>query len=145
MAGCFCDLFVYFAEQSTPKAAEKIPCEKANDTVYIIFDNVEQSRGWTGGTLLLGALFKLSELTRLPNLGLVFISSVGLDGYQASTLSREPLSLYFRDYNDSELYRILLLQRPNVDLYASFLRCDSLSVADVDTFKIYVFCVLSRC
>jgi hypothetical protein len=98
-----------------------------NDTVYLIFDNVEQSRGWTGGALLLGALFKLSELTRLPNLGLIFISSVGLDGYQASTLSREPISLYFRDYNDSELYRILLLQRPNVDLYASFLRWDLLS------------------
>lgn len=107
--------------KGTPKAAEKTPCAKVNDTVYLIFDNVEQSRGWTGGALLLGALFKLSELTRLPNLGLIFISSVGLDGYQASTLSREPISLYFRDYNDSELYRILLLQRPNVDLYASFL------------------------
>ena len=111
-----------FAEQGTPKAAEKTPCANVNDTLYLIFDNVEQSRGWTGGALLLGALFKLSELTRLPNLGLIFISNVGLDGYQASTLSREPFLLYFRDYNDSELYRILLLQRPNVDLYASFLR-----------------------
>lgn len=111
-----------YAEQNAPKAACRTSCANVDDTVYLIFDNVELSRGWTGGALLLGALFRLSELTRLSNLGLIFISSVGLDGYQASSLSREPLSMYFRDYNDSELNQILLLQRPNVDLYASFLR-----------------------
>uniref|UniRef100_A0A7I4F7I2 Orc1-like AAA ATPase domain-containing protein n=1 Tax=Physcomitrium patens TaxID=3218 RepID=A0A7I4F7I2_PHYPA len=109
------------ANKNAPKAACRTSCANVDDTVYLIFDNVELSRGWTGGALLLGALFRLSELTRLSNLGLIFISSVGLDGYQASSLSREPLSMYFRDYNDSELNQILLLQRPNVDLYASFL------------------------
>lgn len=90
--------------------------------VYLIFDNVELTRGWNGGILLLAALFQLSELTRLPNLGLLFISNVGIDAYQACSISREPLPLYFRDYNDNELYQILLLQRPNMELYASFLR-----------------------
>ncbi len=79
-------------------------------------------RDWSGGMMLLAALFKLSELTRLPYLGLLFISRVGPDGIQACVTSREPLPLYFRDYNDSELAQILLLQQPNAELYASFLR-----------------------
>jgi len=107
--------------KSVADATCKIPPEMSNETVYLIFDNVELTRSWSGGTLLLAALFRLSELTRLPNLGLIFISSVGLYNFQAATMAREPLQLYFRDYNDNELYQILLLQRPNVELYASFL------------------------
>jgi hypothetical protein len=90
--------------------------------VYLVIDNVELMRDWSGGMMLLAALFKLSELTRLPYLGLLFISRVGPDGIQACVTSREPLPLYFRDYNDSELAQILLLQQPNAELYASFLR-----------------------
>ncbi len=88
----------------------------------MVIDNVELMRDWSGGMMLLASLFKLSELTRLPYLGLLFISRVGPDGIQACVTSREPLPLYFRDYNDSELAQILLLQQPNAELYASFLR-----------------------
>lgn len=125
------------AEQSVAEATCKIPPEMSNETVYLIFDNVELTRSWSGGTLLLAALFRLSELTRLPNLGLIFISSVGLYNYQAATMAREPLQLYFRDYNDNELYQILLLQRPNVELYASFLR--SMSLQDSLSLGVFVY------
>lgn len=131
MIGLFGNFIVCFAEQSIPKVGVATPTEKANDTVYLIFDNVEQSRWWIGGTILLGALFHLSELSRVSNLGLIFISSVGLDSYQASSLAREPVSLYFREYSDFELHRILSLHRPNVGVYASFLRYDCLSRVQV--------------
>lgn len=49
--------------------------------VYLIFDNVELLCGWIGGVLFLGVLFRFLELIRLLNLGFIFISSVGFDGY----------------------------------------------------------------
>ncbi|CAK9195959.1 unnamed protein product [Sphagnum troendelagicum] len=103
-------------------APDQLQAEKPKEMVYLVIDNVELMRDWSGGMMLLAALFKLSELTRLPYLGLLFISRVGPDGIQACVTSREPLPLYFRDYNDSELAQILLLQQPNAELYASFLR-----------------------
>ncbi|CAM6034599.1 unnamed protein product [Sphagnum compactum] len=102
-------------------SSKKLQAEKPKEMVYLVIDNVELMRDWSGGMMLLAALFKLSELTRLPYLGLLFISRVGPDGIQACVTSREPLPLYFRDYNDSELAQILLLQQPNAELYASFL------------------------
>ncbi|KAJ7538210.1 hypothetical protein O6H91_11G038400 [Diphasiastrum complanatum] len=104
------------------------PCDSStllsfsnSHVVYLVIDNVELLRAWAGGLNLFNVLLKLCELTRLPNLGIILISNVGLDGFMSGTGFREPQPLYFRGYTDEELHQILLKGQPNADLYSSFL------------------------
>lgn len=91
------------------------------EVVYLIFDNIELLHEWNNGFNLISALFKLSDLTRMPNLGLIFISNITPDSFYSHTGALEPLTVYFRDYTDDELYQILIKGQPNTELYASFL------------------------
>ncbi|GLJ41213.1 hypothetical protein SUGI_0853150 [Cryptomeria japonica] len=93
----------------------------SNGVVYLIFDNIELLHEWTNGFGLISALFKLADLTRMPNLGLIFISNVTPDSFYLQTGTLEPLTVYFRDYTDEELHQILLKGQPNPELYGSFL------------------------
>lgn len=92
------------------------------EVVYLIFDNIELLHEWNNGFNLISALFKLSDLTRMPNLGLIFISNITPDSFYSHTGALEPLTVYFRDYTDDELYQILIKGQPNTELYASFLK-----------------------
>lgn len=91
------------------------------EVVYLIFDNIELLHEWNNGFNLISALFKLSDLTRMPNLGLIFISNVTPDSFYSHTGALEPLTVYFRDYTDDELHQILIKGQLNTELYASFL------------------------
>lgn len=89
--------------------------------VYLIFDNIELLHEWNNGFNLISALFKLSDLTRMPNLGLIFINNITPGSFYSHTGALEPLTVYFRDCTDDELYHILIKGQPNTELYASFL------------------------
>eukprot|EP00249_Psilotum_nudum_P013872 c24559_g1_i1 orf=5-1312(+) len=89
--------------------------------VYLIFDNAQMMLSWTGGFRLISGLLRLSEYTRLRNLGLIFISNVGPDAFFSGTGTLQPLPVYFRDYTDEELFQILLRGKIHADLYSSFL------------------------
>ncbi|KAL2642334.1 hypothetical protein R1flu_009921 [Riccia fluitans] len=95
---------------------------KLERTVYLVFDNVELIRDWASGGSIMSSLLKLAELTRLPNLGLIFVSNAGPDTFQLATASREPLPIFFRDYSNEELYQILTMRQPNSELYSFFLK-----------------------
>jgi len=89
--------------------------------VYLIFDNIELLHEWNNGFNLISALFKLSDLTRMPNLGLIFISNVTPDSFYSHTGALEPLTVYFSDYTDDELHQFLIKGKPITEVYASFL------------------------
>ncbi|KAL3684601.1 hypothetical protein R1sor_002623 [Riccia sorocarpa] len=91
-------------------------------TIYLVFDNVELIRDWAASGTIMSSLLKLSDLTRLPNLGLIFVSSAGPDSFQLATASREPVPVFFRDYSNEELYQILTMRQPNSELYSFFLK-----------------------
>lgn len=92
-----------------------------SEVVYLIFDNIELLHEWNNGFNLISALLKLSDLTRMPNLGLILISNVTPDSFYSHTGALEPLTVYFRDYTDDELHQILIKGQPNTELYSSFL------------------------
>ncbi|EFJ26106.1 hypothetical protein SELMODRAFT_413184 [Selaginella moellendorffii] len=95
--------------------------KRETGVVYLIIDNIDLVRNWSGGQNLLSVLFRLPELSRLPQLGMVFISSVGPHAFTSGTGCRQPLPVYFRDYLDDELFQILVKKQIKSDLYVSFL------------------------
>lgn len=95
--------------------------EDSAEVVYLIFDNIELLHEWSNGFGLISALFRLSDLIRMPNLGLIFISNIAPDAFYGHTGALEPLTVYFRDYTDDVLHQILLKGQPNQELYGSFL------------------------
>ncbi|CAM6109807.1 unnamed protein product [Calypogeia fissa] len=110
------------SRNSKEKSSASRCSDGGQEVVYLIFDDVELVRGWTGGGTLLASLVTLSQLTRLPNLGLVFVSSAGPDTFHLGTSARELVPLYFREYTNEELYSILVKWQPNSDLYSFFLK-----------------------
>jgi origin recognition complex subunit 5 len=90
--------------------------------VYFIFDNVELLLEWSGGFRLISSLVRLQEFSRLQNLGVIFVSSLGPDAFFSGTGMLEPLPVYMRDYSDDDLHQILVRRKPDRDLYSSFLR-----------------------
>eukprot|EP00850_Spirogloea_muscicola_P006217 SM000029S10512 [mRNA] locus=s29:491654:495193:- [translate_table: standard] len=100
------------------------PLGRPPPAVYLIFDNAEllRSMDHSGGASLLPALLKLPELTGLPNLSIILISSVGWDGFWSGTGAQEPLAVHFPDYTDNDLCRILQARHPGSALYSAFLK-----------------------
>ena len=93
-----------------------------SEVVYLIFDKFELMHEWNNVFNLILALFKLYDLTRMPNLGFLFISNVTLDSFYSHTGALEPLNVYFQDYTDDELHQILTKGKPNTKLNSSFLK-----------------------
>ncbi|XP_020194090.1 origin of replication complex subunit 5 [Aegilops tauschii subsp. strangulata] len=89
--------------------------------VYLVFDNLEVSRGWDKGGQLLSLLLRLHDLLRLPQVVLVYVSSATPDAYYTMTGSVEPNHVYFPDYTVDEARDILMRGQSNPKLYSSFL------------------------
>ncbi|GBG66319.1 hypothetical protein CBR_g58810 [Chara braunii] len=104
------------------KHPSHMPSPPQCESVFLVFDNVEVLRNWTNGHEVISALLRLSELGRLPMLGVILISKVGWDSFRSCTGARDPLPVYFPDYNDDELCQILLQRHNHSSLYSSFLR-----------------------
>ncbi|XP_019181735.1 PREDICTED: origin of replication complex subunit 5-like isoform X2 [Ipomoea nil] len=117
--------------------------------VYLIFDNLERIREWNKSEIL-PFLFKLYDVLKMPEVGLIFVSATSPDTYYSDTGCVEPVHVYFPDYTDDDLHQIFTRRSPgNSKLYSSFLeavlrpfcrvtrRVDELSTAFSSLFQIY--------
>lgn len=91
------------------------------EMIYLIFDNLEFIREWDKSTNILPFLFKLHDILRMPQVGLIFISGASPDTYYSDTGHVEPMPVYFPDYTEDELRQILVKNQANKKLYSSFL------------------------
>ncbi|CAH9096657.1 unnamed protein product [Cuscuta europaea] len=117
--------------------------------IYLVFDNVELIRGWDKREIL-PFLFKLNDILKMPEVGLIFVSSTSPDTYYTDdTGCVEFVHVYFPDYTEDDLRQIFMKNQANTKLYSSFLgvvlksfcrvtrRVDELSAALSPLFKIY--------
>ncbi|KAK9141138.1 hypothetical protein Scep_010819 [Stephania cephalantha] len=133
-------------EKMVPKESEG---QDHKSMVYLIFDNLELVRDWEKHSVIISMLFKLYDILKLPEVGLIFISNASPDTYYMNTGSLEPLPIYFPDYTEDELYQIFSRNQENPKLYSSFLditlkpfcritrRVDELSIAFQSLFQKY--------
>nr|CAD1828207.1 unnamed protein product [Ananas comosus var. bracteatus] len=117
--------------------------------VYVIFDNVELIRSWDKSSLILCLLFRLFDILKIPELGLIYISSSTPDAYYSMTGSIEPNAVHFPEYTLNDLHNIFMRNQENPKLYSSFLsvvlkpfsrvtkRVDELATAFESLFRKY--------
>ncbi|KAF5192484.1 origin recognition complex subunit [Thalictrum thalictroides] len=89
--------------------------------VYIIFDNMELVRDWDKDSVIISMLFKLYDILKMPEVGLIFISNNSPDTYHLNTGSVEPIPIHFPEYREDDLYQIFLRNQRDPKLYSSFL------------------------
>ncbi|XP_015067265.1 origin of replication complex subunit 5 [Solanum pennellii] len=89
--------------------------------VYLVFDNLELAREWDKSSNILPFLFKLYDILKMPEVGLIFLSNASPDTYYSDTGYVEPVPVYFPDYTEDELRQILMKNQKNPKLYSSFL------------------------
>ncbi|KAF5811606.1 putative origin recognition complex, subunit 5, P-loop containing nucleoside triphosphate hydrolase [Helianthus annuus] len=117
--------------------------------VYLIFDSLELVRDWDKSGTILPLLFKLHDVLKVNDVGLIFISSSSLDTYHSETGFVDPISVYFPDYTEEGLRQIFMRNQANPKLRSAFLdvvlkpfcrvtrRLDELSTALSPLFKKY--------
>ncbi|OIT07334.1 PREDICTED: origin of replication complex subunit 5 [Nicotiana attenuata] len=89
--------------------------------VYLVFDNLELAREWDKSSNILPLLFKLYDILKMPEVGLIFLSNASPDTYVSDTGYVEPIPVYFPDYTEDELRQILMKDQGSPKLYSSFL------------------------
>ncbi|KAL7591976.1 hypothetical protein Lser_V15G31587 [Lactuca serriola] len=89
--------------------------------VYLIFDSLELVRDWDKSSTILPFLFKLHDILKVPDVGLIFVSSSSLDTFYSDTGFVDPIPVYFPDYTEDALRQILMRNQPNPKLYSAFL------------------------
>ncbi|XP_072951886.1 origin of replication complex subunit 5 isoform X1 [Typha angustifolia] len=94
---------------------------KETSMIYLVFDNVELIRGWIRSSGIISLLFRLFDILKIPELGLIYVSSATPDAYYSMTGSIEPNSVYFPDYTADDLHSIFMRNQENPKLYSSFL------------------------
>ncbi|KAG5626704.1 hypothetical protein H5410_011922 [Solanum commersonii] len=119
------------------------------EMVYLVFDNLELAREWDKSSNILPFLFKLYDILKMPEVGLIFLSNASPDTYYSDTGYVEPVPVYFPDYTEDELRQILMKNPKNPKLYSSFLgvvlrpfcrvtrRVDELLTAFSSLYQIY--------
>ncbi|KAG9155867.1 hypothetical protein Leryth_004128 [Lithospermum erythrorhizon] len=117
--------------------------------VYIIIDNLELARAWDNSSNILPFLFKLNDLLKMPEVGIILISRASPDIYYSDTGYVEPVPVFFPDYTEDDLRLIFMKDKENPKLYSSFLdvvlkpysritrRIDELSTAFLPLFTKY--------
>ncbi|CAL5340016.1 unnamed protein product [Camellia sinensis] len=117
--------------------------------VYLIIDNLELVRNWDKSANILPFLFKLYDILKIPEMGLIFISKTSPDTYYSDTGYIEPIPVQFPDYTEDDFRQIFMRNQANLKLYSSFLdvvlkpfcritrRVDELSAAFSPLFKKY--------
>lgn len=88
--------------------------------VYLIFDNLERVREWNKSDIL-PFLFKLYDVLKMPEVGLIFVSATSPDTYYSDTGCVEPVHVYFPDYTEADLHQIFTRSQGNSKLLSSFL------------------------
>ncbi|KAE9602034.1 putative origin recognition complex, subunit 5, P-loop containing nucleoside triphosphate hydrolase [Lupinus albus] len=90
--------------------------------IYLVFDNFQLVREWDKSSTILPLLFNLHDLLKMPEVGLIFISSTSPDTFYSNMGYVEPIPVYFPDYTEGDIRQILLRNQPNQNLYSSFLK-----------------------
>lgn len=119
------------------------------EMIYLIFDNFELLRSWDKSFNIVPLLLRIHEILKIPEVGIIYISSSTPDAYYLSTGSIEPITVYFPSYTLEDLHGIFMMNQPNPKLYSSFLsvvlkpffrvtrRVDELSVSFQTLFQKY--------
>ncbi|GAU30790.1 hypothetical protein TSUD_355160 [Trifolium subterraneum] len=90
--------------------------------IYLVFDNFHLVRDWDKSSTILPLLFNLYDMLKMPEVGLIFISSTSPDTFYSTNMGYvEPIPIYFPDYTESDMRKILLRNQANQKLYSSFL------------------------
>ncbi|KDP28613.1 hypothetical protein JCGZ_14384 [Jatropha curcas] len=89
--------------------------------LYLILDNLELVRGWDKNSTILPFMFKLYDILKMPELGLIYISSTSPDTYYSTMGYIEPTPVYFSEYMEEDLRQIFLRNQANRKLYSFFL------------------------
>ncbi|KAF8412236.1 hypothetical protein HHK36_000196 [Tetracentron sinense] len=130
-------------------SSEKLEERGNGRMIYLIFDNVELVREWDKSSGITHLLFELYDILKMPEVGLIFISSTSPDTYYSSAGVVEPIPVLFPDYTEDVLCQIFMRNQANPKLYSSFLdvilrpfcritrRVDELSTAFSPLFKKY--------
>lgn len=132
------------------KSSSKKSLGRANGKmIYLIFDKLELVREWDKSSNILPFLFKLDDILKLPEVGVIFISNTTPDTYYSNTGYVEPIPVNFPDYTADDICQIFMRNQANPKLYSSFLdvalrpfsrvtrRVDELSTAFSYLFKKY--------
>lgn len=136
-----CQAIESIKECSKKSGSKELVKQGNGRMIYLIFDNVELIRGWDKNSIILPMLFNIYDILKIPEVGLIFISSSSLDSYHSNTGFTEPLPVFFPDYTEDDLYQMFMRNQSNTKLYSSFLnvvlkpfcritrRVDELSIA----------------
>ncbi|KAK2415748.1 origin of replication complex subunit [Trifolium repens] len=90
--------------------------------IYLVFDNFHLVRDWDKSSTILPLLFNLYDMLKIPEVGLIFISSTSPDTFYSTNMGYvEPIPIYFPDYTEGDMRQILLRNQANQKLYSSFL------------------------
>jgi origin recognition complex subunit 5 len=90
--------------------------------IYLVFDNFHLVRDWDKSSTILPLLFNLYDMLKMPEVGLIFISSTSPDTFYSTNMGYvEPIPIYFPDYTEGDMRQILLRNQANQKLYSSFL------------------------
>uniref|UniRef100_A0A1D1YDL1 Origin recognition complex subunit 5 n=1 Tax=Anthurium amnicola TaxID=1678845 RepID=A0A1D1YDL1_9ARAE len=109
-------------EYSNKSSLKQSPDRGTGKVIYLLFDSVELIRFWDQSSSLISLLFKLHDLLKMPEVGLIYISSTSPESYYLNTGSMEPVPVFFPDYTEDDLYQIFMRGQVNPRLYSSFLR-----------------------
>ncbi|CAN1308926.1 Origin of replication complex subunit 5 [Linum perenne] len=108
-------------EYSGKRNSNKLPSRPDGDILYLIIDNLELVREWDKSSSLLPFLFNLYDVLKLPNFGLIFISSSSPDTYYSSMGYIEPIPVFFPEYSEEDLRQVLIRNQSNQKLFGWFL------------------------
>ncbi|MED6134037.1 Origin recognition complex subunit 5 [Stylosanthes scabra] len=90
--------------------------------IYLVVDNFQLVREWDKSSIILPLLYNLYDLLKMPEVGLIFISNTSPDTFYSSNMGYvEPIPVYFPDYTDADIRKILLRNQADSKLYSSFL------------------------
>lgn len=108
-------------EKSEKLNSNKMIHGGVGNMIYLVFDNFHLVREWDKSSTILPLLFNLYDLLKMPEVGLIFISSTSPDTFYSNMGYVEPIPIYFPDYTEDDIRQILLRNQANQKLYSSFL------------------------
>lgn len=100
---------------------KKVHDGETGNMIYLVFDNFHLVRDWDKSSTILPLLFNLYDMLKMPEVGLIFISSTSPDTFYTNMGYVEPIPIYFPDYTEGDIRQILLRNQANQKLYSSFL------------------------
>lgn len=103
------------------KSSNKLAGKPHGSMVYLILDNLELVRNWDKSSIILPFIFNLYDILKMPELGLIYISTTSPDTYYSNVGYIEPIPVYFPEYTEEDLRQIFMRNQANRKLYSSFL------------------------